>query len=333
MAETKREGAEYHTGAEKAQKTVAATTSTRKRRGTATLATPAHPLKRAKPSSPEQSGCRAEAESKASTHLTALSDVPLAPKTSQALSTRSRPNKGKFGGLAYNVENAGFPRGEIEFHRSGKRIGWNMVNTAALVTPGKILFSSHDWRYGGPFGFLSTHAPCKINVPKLLDGFSFLNVEHAHQYNKARCMKLSEVRITTRISPNVSSRRIVGLVLDARNMTTTEMAEFVDKFNDFYLTDRPWWDEWQSAYLLVVDRVLKYALRAKFESSVDLKMKLMMTGEYELCYANNANSIDPWLGIGFPAHIAMAFQPKWNQNLLGKALMVVRSEIRAKEPQ
>ncbi|CAE6510992.1 unnamed protein product [Rhizoctonia solani] len=65
--------------------------------------------------------------------------------------------------------------------------------------------------------------------------------------------------------------------------------------------------------------------RLKFRQSEDLKARLLATGDRELVEVSPFDRI--W-GVGFGAKKAPMKRDKWGENLLGKALMVVRQELR-----
>ena len=66
-------------------------------------------------------------------------------------------------------------------------------------------------------------------------------------------------------------------------------------------------------------------LRLKFTQNEDLKKKLLETGDKDLYEASFRDKI--W-GIGFGIRQAPNISPeKYGQNLLGKALMLVRLEL------
>ncbi|KAF8757231.1 hypothetical protein RHS01_03747 [Rhizoctonia solani] len=67
--------------------------------------------------------------------------------------------------------------------------------------------------------------------------------------------------------------------------------------------------------------------RLKFEQSEYLKIKLLATGDSELVEASPFDRI--W-GIGFGAKSAPMKRDKWGENLLGKALMIVRQGLKGK---
>ncbi|OBT43360.1 hypothetical protein VE00_05719 [Pseudogymnoascus sp. WSF 3629] len=68
---------------------------------------------------------------------------------------------------------------------------------------------------------------------------------------------------------------------------------------------------------------------AKFARNRKLRGKLLATGDRLLV---EASSQDPVWGIGYSAKHAMAHRKHWEENRLGKALMVARDHIRLNEP-
>jgi ribA/ribD-fused uncharacterized protein len=65
--------------------------------------------------------------------------------------------------------------------------------------------------------------------------------------------------------------------------------------------------------------------RFKFRQNESLKVQLLATDEKELVEASPFDKI--W-GVGFNAKQAPSKRGKWGANLLGKALMTVRKELR-----
>lgn len=70
------------------------------------------------------------------------------------------------------------------------------------------------------------------------------------------------------------------------------------------------------------------ALRAKFEQNLDLKIKLMMTGNYRLYLASRSHN-----GIGCLVREAIAKKDKVLPSILGEHLESLRSEFRQEEPE
>jgi len=71
--------------------------------------------------------------------------------------------------------------------------------------------------------------------------------------------------------------------------------------------------------------VCKFTLAVREEDVADLKAKLLATGDKELV---EASPLDRIWGVGFGPRNAEANRAKWGLNLLGKALMEVRAELR-----
>jgi len=82
--------------------------------------------------------------------------------------------------------------------------------------------------------------------------------------------------------------------------------------------DQPW-DEVKSDVVIAGNM-------AKFGQGAKLREKLLATGDKMLAEAARRDRV--W-GIGFNAEEALGFREEWGENLLGKALMVVRGRLRA----
>ena len=74
--------------------------------------------------------------------------------------------------------------------------------------------------------------------------------------------------------------------------------------------------------------IMKQIVRAKFTQNLDLRKKLVDSGDKILA---NADSRDKFWGVGTSANTAIAKDPaKWKgENKLGKMLMELRTELRA----
>ncbi|KAL9625620.1 MAG: hypothetical protein Q9160_000333 [Pyrenula sp. 1 TL-2023] len=83
---------------------------------------------------------------------------------------------------------------------------------------------------------------------------------------------------------------------------------------------------WESAKFDVVCQ----GTYCKFTQNLDLKKKLLATGERELVEASPTDGI--W-GIGFAVEFAEMHRQDWGRNLLGKALMRVRERVKVDEEE
>ncbi|PGH18815.1 hypothetical protein AJ79_00228 [Helicocarpus griseus UAMH5409] len=63
----------------------------------------------------------------------------------------------------------------------------------------------------------------------------------------------------------------------------------------------------------------------KFQQNEGIKRALLDTGERELVEASPS---DRTYGVGFPAELAEENRGAWGMNLLGRALMSVREQLR-----
>ncbi|RSL97491.1 hypothetical protein CDV31_012999 [Fusarium ambrosium] len=83
-------------------------------------------------------------------------------------------------------------------------------------------------------------------------------------------------------------------------------------------------DEWDP----VKSKVVEAGNMAKFTQNKHLGRKLLATGDRILVEAASKDRV--W-GIGYNANRAMDFQQHWGENLLGKALMATREQLRRDE--
>lgn len=92
------------------------------------------------------------------------------------------------------------------------------------------------------------------------------------------------------------------------------------KFTPYQLTT------WETAKFDIVCQ----GTYCKFTQNLDLKRKLLETGERELL---EASPMDRVWGIGFIAEVAEMHRKDWGSNLLGKALMSVRERLNREEEE
>ncbi|RPA77724.1 DUF1768-domain-containing protein, partial [Ascobolus immersus RN42] len=85
----------------------------------------------------------------------------------------------------------------------------------------------------------------------------------------------------------------------------------------------PNWDD--SAWAKVRYKTVRRGLWFKFSQNERLRRKLLATGERDLVEAAPKDRV--W-GVGFNVDRAGAHRGQWGMNLLGKALMDVRRELR-----
>lgn len=83
-------------------------------------------------------------------------------------------------------------------------------------------------------------------------------------------------------------------------------------------------DEWDP----VKSRVVEVGNMAKFTQNEHLGRKLLATGDRILVEAASKDRV--W-GIGYNENRAMGFRQHWGENLLGKALMATREQLRRNE--
>ena len=137
--------------------------------------------------------------------------------------------------------------------------------------------------------------------PFVLDGVSFDCAERAMMRDKAERFKDSNI-----------AAQILGLPKNSQR----ELKRLGQKVKNF---DQIVWDA--TKY-----EIVKRAVLQKFIQNVDIAHKLLSTGDKMLVEASPYDKI--W-GIGYTAQQALKVPiDKWAENLLGKILMEVRTELR-----
>ncbi|KAM0271911.1 hypothetical protein ACHAQH_008913 [Verticillium albo-atrum] len=160
------------------------------------------------------------------------------------------------------------------------------------------------WRESDPeSGFLSQWAPTPFPHPTD-SSIVFKTAEHYMMYRKASLFDPSqEAPIFAATHP----RKVKALGRKVKNF------------------DAKTWDDHR-------EEIVREGTRLKFttgKGAEELRRKLLATGTGELV---EASPFDPIWGVGFAPHVAPTVDREaWGLNLLGKALMVVRDELRAAE--
>ena len=85
---------------------------------------------------------------------------------------------------------------------------------------------------------------------------------------------------------------------------------------------------WEEDRYGIVEEATYHKFAHSLVQDRDLRTELLATGEDELVLASPLDGI--W-GIGYEAEEAVGNRSTWGQNLLGKALMMVRAWIRMEE--
>ncbi|KAK0355347.1 hypothetical protein LTR91_013226 [Friedmanniomyces endolithicus] len=161
-------------------------------------------------------------------------------------------------------------------------------------------------------GFLCQWYRCTFTDPEY-DGVSFNCAEQYMMYRKALLFK--DTATAAEILKTTSPRKQKGL---GRQIQGYDQAK------------------WEEARIAIVQRgnLLKFSQCTNVASMkmddvgepVPLKSLLLATGVHDLVEASPFDEI--W-GIGFKAEVALSVsRAQWGQNLLGKALMYVREELR-----
>ena len=132
------------------------------------------------------------------------------------------------------------------------------------------------------------------------NGITYLTAEHYMMYHKAQCY---------------SSTKIAAEVLAAKNPRKTKsLGRKVDMTSDQG-------KRWEQEKYAVVEK----GNLLKFRQHETLKTALLETGERELVEASSHDRI--W-GVGFPAQFAEENRHAWGMNMLGRALMSVRVQLK-----
>lgn len=230
----------------------------------------------------------------------------------------------------YNQDYMDWGDGELQYNRkpSATKISY-YVHYSPHDEVGKILFYGHN-SYGGPFDFLSSFYPSSINDPSVALN-TFRSVEHFYQYHKALILVDQEEKILP--GERVSSHRLAAAIRETQ-VSALDIVDAVREFENLSLSGREGDEEWCETWKAVIDEerqvTIFWALFLKYLQNPDLKMKLMMTGKYDLYEASPDDSIR---GIGKHASIAMKHEPKWGENVFGKQTQRTRELIRKCEPE
>lgn len=160
----------------------------------------------------------------------------------------------------------------------------------------KKMISTFFWNENEENGYMSNWYPSKF----VIDDFEYLYVEQYLMSQKAKLFHDSKAYTAILKAGTPKECKVLG----------RSVVPFDSK-------------KWN----IVKYEVLKAAVRAKFEQNETLKSMLLDTGNSVIAEANPYDDI--W-GIGMDADSAAASEPKkWKgQNLLGIALMEVRSDLR-----
>lgn len=153
------------------------------------------------------------------------------------------------------------------------------------------------WSVNGSYGYFSNWFRCNITDK---NGIKYTSTEQYFMYQKA--ILFNDLEVAEKILKESNQAKIKALGREVKNFVSSV------------------WDD--NKYRIMVD-----ANRYKFSQSPDLKDLLLATRDSELVEASPYDKI--W-GIGLsPSDIKALDKISWRgQNLLGKALMEVRSELK-----
>ncbi|CZT22066.1 uncharacterized protein RCC_12219 [Ramularia collo-cygni] len=229
----------------------------------------------------------------------------------------------------FNAEHQGFPKGEIEYHRErgARPICWD-VRYFPEANSGQIFFAApHEDTRGGPHAFLSCGRPFSFTVPEWQGTTKFTCIEQVRQFLKARCMSGMESRRSTVVTPALSSDDL-ACVIHCSDAPAKTLIELGSSFDDLGETDPDWWWELMATWQYAMEKFLPTALRAMYEQDLDSKIRLMMTGNFELYEATTEYG-----GIGYPAYYAQRNKAEWGKNFVGRFTQQLRDEFRTEEPE
>jgi hypothetical protein len=251
------------------------------------------------------------------------------PKTVDQKSVLGAYKKFPQGNERYNTEQQGYPSGEIQWNRKGRRhISWRITHSGE--TEGQVLFHSTDWTYGGPFGFMSRYHEAKFEQPYLIRNFVFTSIEQAYQLHKASSIRRVPERWSNEWTPPLSSKQLMAIfVRQADSIRGTHITNCGETFDNSRETEPKWFERWDCLFKLTREEGLNISVDAKFKQNPQALILLMMTGDYKLF---EAAPDDREGGIGFRAARAVGRELEWGENMLGKALMAARGRERLQCP-
>ncbi|KAL2174699.1 uncharacterized protein P884DRAFT_208233 [Thermothelomyces heterothallicus CBS 202.75] len=175
------------------------------------------------------------------------------------------------------------------------------------------------WRMSDPAGYLSQWYPCAFSDDKD-PSITYPTAEHYMMHQKA--VLFSDLEVGAEILATLDPREVKALGRKVSNFSdavwNARREEIVRRGNLLKFT-RPvdpedgWW-------MVQVD-----GEGGEGGESVSIRELLLRTGDREIV---EASPLDRIWGIGFSAAKAESMRKRWGLNLLGKALMAVREELR-----
>ncbi|MCJ1473855.1 hypothetical protein MMC13_002508 [Lambiella insularis] len=184
--------------------------------------------------------------------------------------------------------------------KHSKKTTTSPIMTAALAPTGGPVFFWREFEH--PYGFLSQWYPAAFTAPSPIPhkpAMTFSDTEQYMMYHKAVLFQDWE-----------TAEKI---------MLATTPKEYQRLGRQVKGFDKGLWDANK-------ERIVEEGNWYKFTETKgeNLRKKLLELGERELVEASPADRI--W-GVGFKAETAEANRAKWGENLLGKAIMRVRTRL------
>jgi predicted NAD-dependent protein-ADP-ribosyltransferase YbiA (DUF1768 family) len=190
------------------------------------------------------------------------------------------------------------------------------ITTAAASTARPVYF----WRpFEGGTGFLGQwyHAPFTV------DGATYTTCEMYMMVQKARLFGDEKVAKDMIRTKDPKAHKALGRKVKNFNDATWDKSRLLRVWGwRCVKSANVWIDKFD---IVVQGNMHKFTL---CEDAENMRKWLLATGDRELVEASPMDRI--W-GVGFAAKDAGANRHRWGQNLLGKALMVVRTRLREEE--
>ena len=218
------------------------------------------------------------------------------------------------------------------------------LRATAAVSPANALSRENDatgpvffWRESDePYGFLCQWYQSRFKDADVHNSYVFNCAEQYMMYRKALVLATPDDQEDNKLlKPGKHSKAISGsskvgrLGLTAEQLPAAILATQKPGEQKALARSVRFTDKQLKIWETVKFDVVTHGSYLKYSQNVELKARLLATGDRELVEASPTDRV--W-GIGFAAKVAMNVpRDAWGSNLLGKALMSVRERLRVEE--